>query len=307
ESDIFEVREPVLVRIASRPRDRAESVINADDPVPGIRSLAADPLLQQAVHVASGSLALSLRRLGDDEEAAAYGRKRTLSAARTLTRYARRSGGRPTPFGLFAGVGKASFGPAAKAGLAGLGEVSVRLDGAWLHRRVLAWLADPGVRRQVDVVLNDLSVLRDGRLTLRTGERQTSVRDNALVAAVRELTATPVPYTVLSDELSRRFPTLGPERLDAQLGGLVQHGLLLTSLTPHRIDDELLDRIEATLQNTLPDTAAGLRSIRSAAAAHEQDPPGAGLASWQVLLGQVRRLDASGESGDGHQRPPVHV
>ncbi|MGO4422132.1 lantibiotic dehydratase, partial [Streptomyces sp. MCAF7] len=103
ESDIFEVREPVLVRIASRPRDRAESVINADDPVPGIRSLAADPLLQQAVHVASGSLALSLRRLGDDEEAAAYGRKRTLSAARTLTRYARRSGGRPTPFGLFAG------------------------------------------------------------------------------------------------------------------------------------------------------------------------------------------------------------
>ncbi|NUS89665.1 MAG: lantibiotic dehydratase [Streptomyces sp.] len=307
ESDIFEVREPVLVRIASRPRDRAENVINADDPVPGIRSLAADPLLQQAVHVASGSLALSLRRLGDDEEAAAYGRKRTLSAARTLTRYARRSGGRPTPFGLFAGVGRARFGPAAKAGPAGPGEVSVRLDGAWLHRRVLAWLADPRVRRRVDVVLNDLCVLRDNRLTLRTGERQTSVRDNALVAAVRELTAAPVPYTALSDELSRRFPTLGPERLDAQLGGLVQHGLLLTSVTPHRIDDELLDRIEAALQDPLPDTAAGLRSIRSAAAAHEQDPPGAGLASWQTLLDRVRRLDAPGESGDGHQRPPVHV
>ncbi|MEU5101757.1 lantibiotic dehydratase [Streptomyces sp. NPDC021354] len=307
ESEIFEVREPVLVRIASRPRDRAEAVISPDDPVPGIRSLAADPLLQQAVHVASGSLALSLRRLGDDEEAAAYGRKRTLSAARTLTRYARRSGGRPTPFGLFAGVGRARFGPAAKAGFRGSGEVSVRLDGAWLHRRVTAWLAHPGVRRRVDVILNDLCVLRDGRLTLRTGERQTSVRDNALVAAVRELTAGPVPYAALFDELSRRFPTLGPERLDAQLGGLVQHGLLLTSLTPHRIDDEYLDRIEAALQDTLPDTAAGLRSIRSAAAAHEQDPPGEGLASWQALLDRVRRLDAPGESGDGHQRPPVHV
>ncbi|GAA2338720.1 lantibiotic dehydratase [Streptomyces cuspidosporus] len=307
ESELFEVREPVLVRIASRPRGRAEAVIDADDPVPGIRGLAADPLLQQAVHVASGSLALSLRRLGDDEGAAALGRKRTLSAARTLTRYARRSGGRPTPFGLFAGVGRARFGTAAKAGIEGPGEVSVRLDGAWLHRRVTAWLADPRVRRRVDVVLNDLCVLRDGRLTLRTGERQTSVRDNALVAAVRELTATPIPYAALIDELSRRFPALATERLDAQLGGLVQHGLLLTSLTPHRIDDEFLDRMEAALQDTLPDAAAGLRSIRSAAAAHEQDPPGEGLASWQTLLDRVRRLDAPGESGEGHERPPVHV
>ncbi|OMI34076.1 lantibiotic dehydratase [Streptomyces sparsogenes] len=307
EPELFEVREPVLVRIASRPRGRAEAVIDADDPVPGIRGLAADPLLQQAVHVASGSLALSLRRLGDDEGAAAHGRKRTLSAARTLTRYARRSGGRPTPFGLFAGVGRARFGTAAKAGIEGPGEVSVRLDGAWLHRRVTAWLADPRVRRRVDVVLNDLCVLRDGRLTLRTGERQTSVRDNALVAAVRELTATPIPYAALIDELSRRFPALATERLDAQLGGLVQHGLLLTSLTPHRIDDEFLDRIEAALQDTLPDAAAGLRSIRSAAAAHEQDPPGGGLASWQVLVDRVRRLDAPGESGEGHERPPVHV
>jgi len=216
-------------------------------------------------------------------------------------------------------VGRARFGHAVKAGSAGPGEVSVRLDGAWLHRRVLDWLAHPGVRRGVDVVLNDLCVLRDGRLTLRTGERRTSVRHSALVAAVRELTAVPVPYAFLFDELSRRFPTLGPDRLDAQLGGLVQHGFLLTSLTPYRIDEALLDRIEAAVKDPLPDAAAGLRAIRSAAAAHERDAPGRGLASWQTLLDRVHRLDApegndrsgkkadAGDNGDGRGRPPVHV
>ncbi|GHB24020.1 lantibiotic dehydratase [Streptomyces viridiviolaceus] len=314
ESDLFEVHEPVLVRIASRPRDQegAGALVDADDPVPGVRRLAADPLLRQAVEVASGSLALSLRQIGDDAGVAALGRKRLLSAARTLTRYARRSGGRPTPFGLFAGVGRARFGPVAKAGPAGAGEVSVRLDGGWLHRRVLAWLADPGVRRRVDVTLNDLCVLRDGRLTLSTGERQVSVRDTALVAAVRELAAVPVPYAALFDELARRFPALPPDRLDAQLGGLLQHGLLLTSLTPHRIDDELLDRIEAAVKDTLPDAATGLRAIRSAAAAHEQDPPGRGHESWRTLLDGVHRLDAAGRTGQGAEsgvdrRPPVHV
>jgi len=68
EYELFEVHEPLLVRTASRPRDweGAGSLIDADDPVPGVRGLAADPLLRQAVQVASGSLALSLRRLDDD-------------------------------------------------------------------------------------------------------------------------------------------------------------------------------------------------------------------------------------------------
>ncbi|MFI9785901.1 lantibiotic dehydratase [Kitasatospora sp. NPDC051984] len=290
--------------MASTPRTGAEARIDPDDPVPGVRRLAANPLLRQAVEVASGSLALSLQRLGEPDGAAALGRKRTVSAARTLTRYARRSGGRPTPFGLFAGVGRASFGAAAKSSPAGAGQVRVRLDGGWLHRRVLAWLAVPEVRRRVEVVLDDLSVLRDGRLLRHTGERELSVRDNALVARVRELAARPVGYAALLDDLAGRFPQLPAERIDALLAGLVQHGFLLTSLTPHRIDDALLTRIESAVDGVVPGAAEGLRAVRAAAAAHERDRPGEGLESWRALLDEVRALDPADRAGE---RPPVQV
>ncbi|MFD8594776.1 lantibiotic dehydratase [Kitasatospora sp. NPDC059646] len=290
--------------MASTPRTGAEARIDPDDPVPGVRRLAADPLLRQAVEVASGSLSLSLQRLGEPDGAAALGRKRTVSAARTLTRYARRSGGRPTPFGLFAGVGRARFGAAAKSSPAGPGQVRVRLDGGWLHRRVLDWLAVPEVRRRIEVVLDDLSVLRDGRLLRHTGEREVSVRDNALVARVRELAARPVGYAALLADLAERFPQLPAERIDAVLAGLVQHGFLLTSLTPHRIDDALLARIESAVDGAVPGAAEGLRAVRAAAAVHERDRPGEGLASWRALLDEVRALDPADRAGE---RPPVQV
>ncbi|GGT36391.1 lantibiotic dehydratase [Streptomyces althioticus] len=305
-SAAFEVRDPVLVRMASRPRGTDLEGVDAADPVPGARRLAADPVLGQAVRVASGSLAHSLDRLTGDEGVAALGRKRTLSAARTLTRYARRAAARPTPFGLFAGVGRARFGSAAKAE-PGAGEVAVRLDGAWLRRRVMAWLAEPSVRRRVDVVLNDLCFVRDGRLCLRTGGQERSVRDNALVGAVRDRTRTLVGYGDLLDTLTRRFPSLDAERLDGQLAELVRRGFLLTSLTPHRIDTALLDGIEAVLDEALPDDARALRDIRAACARHERDSPGAGGESWHRLLDEVRRLDVPDTDGDAQARPPVHV
>ncbi|MFJ8695104.1 lantibiotic dehydratase [Streptomyces roseolilacinus] len=292
--------------MASRPRGAALATVDAAEPVSGARQLASDPLLGQAVRVASGSLAHSLATLTSDEGVTALGRKRALSAARTLTRYARRAGARPTPFGLFAGVGTARFGSAAKAE-PGTGEVAVRLDGAWLRRRVLAWLAEPSVRRGVDVVLNDLCFLRDGRLCLRTGGQEQSVRDNALVSAVRERARTWVPYADLLGSLTERFPTPDTERLDRQLAGLLQHGFLLTSITPHRLDTALLDGIEAVLDTALPDDAQALRDIRAACARHQEDPPGLGGDSWQRLLDEVRRLDVPGTDGDAHARPPLHV
>lgn len=159
----------------------------------------------------------------------------------------------------------------------------------------------------MDVVLNDLCFLRDGRLYLRTGGQEQSVRDNALVGAVRERARTLVPYADLLVWLTERFPALDTERLDRQLAGLLQHGFLLTSVTPHRIDTALLDGIEAVLDAALPDDAQALRDIRAACARHQADPPGQGCDSWQQLLDEVRRLDVPGTDGDAHARPPLHV
>ncbi|MGW7410882.1 lantibiotic dehydratase [Streptomyces sp. NPDC054863] len=297
--------EPVVVRRAGTPRTRPVPPVDPADPLPGLRSLAADPYLRGAVDVASGSLSAVLRQL-DGEGGEALSRKHALGAARALSRYARRAGGRPTPFGLFAGVSAARFGDAAKAETGGPGRVAVRLDGDWLHRRVQDWLKNPQVRSQAEVVLSDLCVLRDGRLTLHTGERETSVRDNRAVARVREAAARPVGYRALLDVLTEENPGTDPARLDGLLAGLVQHGFLLTSLTPHRIDDAFLDRLGTVLDAAEPDAAHGLRAVREAAAAHERDRPGEGRESWRALLESVRELGAAG-AGDARDRPPVQA
>lgn len=102
-SAAFEAREPVLVRIASRPRGAARATVDAAEPLPGRDSSSPIPSFGQAVRVTSGALARSLAGLTSGEGTTALGRTRTLSAARTPTRYARRARARPTPFGLFAG------------------------------------------------------------------------------------------------------------------------------------------------------------------------------------------------------------
>jgi hypothetical protein len=70
----------------------------------------ADPVLREAVACASPSLALRADRIAADPGVPA---RRVLSAATALARYQLRAAGRPTPFGLFAGVAGARFGGSA--------------------------------------------------------------------------------------------------------------------------------------------------------------------------------------------------
>ncbi|MFC8869750.1 lantibiotic dehydratase [Streptomyces sp. NPDC057148] len=82
-----------------------------------------------------------------------------------------------------------------------------------------AWLTEPSVRRRVDGGLNDLCLVRDGRLCLCTGGQEQSVRDNALVGAVRERARTSVPHADLPLSSTERFPALGADRLDRHRPG----------------------------------------------------------------------------------------
>ncbi|MFJ8740823.1 lantibiotic dehydratase [Embleya sp. NPDC127516] len=295
----------VFVRMASVPRaetgpgpDRVEPVRDTADAhtLAGLRRITADPLLREAVRVASGSLSAALDRI---DEGIDPGPKRLAGTALSVTRYALRMAGRPTPFGLFAGVTAARLGASAHVRVHGPGSKAVRLDAGRLDERVRDWLAAPEVRRRVDVMLNDLCRVRGDRLMLAGPEREISVRHSPLVAHLRTIATHPVPYETLLDRVGAAFPGAPRDRLDASVAQLLRHGFLLSSITPHRLDDALLDRIDGAVED-LPDAAREFRATRTAVREYEKARPGEGTAPWRRLMALVDpHTDAA--------HPPVQV
>ncbi|GAA2931343.1 lantibiotic dehydratase [Streptomyces thioluteus] len=291
--DHYENAGPLFVRMAGAPRTRY-ALPGTADPLTRVRALAADPPLREAVQVASGSLAGTLGRIDAGEVPTP---KNLAGTALSLTRYALRHSGRPTPFGLFAGVTTAGTGPA-RFTLTGPGRKAARIDGAWLDARIHEWLRLPEVRRRVDVVVNNLCRTRGNRLLLPTAtpaRKEISVRRNALVTWVCTAAAAPVPYTRLLEQAAAAFPQLPDERVDAVLAQLVRHGFLLTSIDQ---PGAALDRVEAAVA-AAPGAAERLRGAREALRAYERTAPGEGGGAWH------RVLDAL--SADPAANPPAHV
>ncbi|OPC79420.1 lantibiotic dehydratase [Embleya scabrispora] len=280
--------EPDAVTSSADPAD-------AETPA-ALRRATADPLFREALGIAGGSLSAALDRLDAGIDP---GPKRLRGMAMSVSRYALRMSGRPTPFGLFAGVATGRFGPNARVVVRGHAAKAVRLDAERLHERVQAWLALPEVRSRVDVVLNDLSRVRDGRLILPGPTRELSVRHSALVEHVCATVTHPVPYESVLDRTAEAFPDAPRDRLDAAVAQLLRYGFLISSITPHRLDDALFDRIAGAIEE-LPEAAATFRATRIAVREYEKVPPGEGGDAW-------RRLTALLDPDADTDHPPAQV
>lgn len=167
----------------------------------------------EAVSLASASLAAEADRVVAGERLRLKSLRRI---AISLTKYRSRMSHRPTPFGLFAGVGLAGFGPAPAREPVGDGRSVTRPDAAWLDGVLETLREVPAVLERSRLTANNLHTVRNGRLVLvdhhdRTGERQLagSVRDSRVVrhllaAAAR---ATPFPgWWKRGSGSSRRHP-----------------------------------------------------------------------------------------------------
>jgi hypothetical protein len=115
---IYQAGGVLLLRAAARPLDSA--LAPWPDPADSEQLRAwlvkawQDPVLREAVASASPPLALRANRVGAGQGVPA---RQVRSAAVALARYQLRAAGRPTPFGLFAGVAEARLGgPASEAG-----------------------------------------------------------------------------------------------------------------------------------------------------------------------------------------------
>ena len=203
-------------------------------PDPAACSGGLDPVVRRALALASPSLlgALDRARPGGPGVARLEGK---------LLRYLIRMATRPTPFGLFAGVGVARWGDRTDLAIGGPPRTRTRLDMEWLLGLVLRLEADPEVRRHLRLVASTAAFERGGRMHLSEraptgspGVAADSVSVRATGAVRRALTVArrPVRHADLAADLLAAVPGATPERVDQLIAQLCDAGLLLTDLRP---------------------------------------------------------------------------
>lgn len=193
----------------------------------------ADPRIRLAIAVGSRSLLAALDR------AAASGQP-DRQAESKLLRYLIRMATRPTPYGLFAGVGLASFGERTELLLSDeQPRRRARPDMAWLLQLVARLESKPEVRDRLRLATNPAAYFRAGRVVI--GERvvlgeagqapEVSIRATPAVCKALEAAQAPIPYAQLRSDLLQS-PGATSERVDRFLNDLIEQTFLLSDLRP---------------------------------------------------------------------------
>ncbi|WP_172387340.1 lantibiotic dehydratase [Streptomyces sp. MNP-20] len=206
-----------------------------------------NPAFADGLRAASPRLARAVERaLSDDEVPPRRMRKTVVATAR----YWLRATGRPTPFGLFAGVAVARCGPATARIGSGHQPVA-RVDTLWLDhiRRDLQQRRD--VLPHLTLQVNDLTARRGASLERPLpGGRRACARLTRPLSAVLDKAARPVPCRDLIDHLL----TLGgtPQQALRLLREALEAGFLTSQLSAPMTDPDPLGHILDTLQPLAP-------------------------------------------------------
>ncbi|MFI9598102.1 lantibiotic dehydratase [Nonomuraea sp. NPDC052265] len=213
--------------------------------------------------------------------------------------------GRPTPFGLFAGIATAGIGPAAAA-IGTRHQAFARVDADWITGLIDQIEQHPGLRPRLTVVANNLGIVRDDRFivaSLAEGEaraarpvREISVRLTRPVRSALETASAPVPFSRLVDDLVRRFPRASEASIVDLLSTLIGQRILITNLRPPLTIADPLPYLIEVLHNVgedLADVAAlllDLEDIRDLLARHNSTADAAQTAAIRATT--TRRMAA---------------
>jgi lantibiotic biosynthesis protein len=207
----------------------------------------ADNPFQQAVTVASPDLADQVAAVLDGQVTdSRRARRASLSVARYAIRYTRRS----TPFGLFAGVAPVRFGgePAARVGAAH--ETFSRPGPEWLDVLISAIEADSSAMADVEVMVNNLAAVRDGRVWVPAeGGSEFSLKLTPAVALVLETARSPVQWSALAGKLAAELPQAEESRCKTLVTELLRTRVLRSSL---RVPATVTDPASALPVDSLP-------------------------------------------------------
>jgi thiopeptide-type bacteriocin biosynthesis protein len=292
-----------LLRAAALPLDCALAGPALDDAAAcraWLRRVWKLPGFAEAVRQATPGLA---GRVDEIITGQAVSGKRVRRAAVSAVRYLARAVGRPTPFGLFAGVAPVHV--AAQADVQwGTGHTALaRADTLWLSDIIDRLESDPALLNRLDVTFSSLAVQRGGRLEIWHGPDLVSIRETAAVRTAQDTATTPIAFGVLAGKLSAQFPDASRESVRAMLATLVRQGFLLTFLrAPMTVTDPLahvVNRLRAVGAATVPSAAhllSGLEAIHRDLDTLAQDEPPGRAAARIALAGRMRALSPAGRT-----------
>ncbi|MEU9047819.1 MULTISPECIES: lantibiotic dehydratase [unclassified Kitasatospora] len=242
------------------------------------------PQVRLAVEVASRDLAAALHRTRpDDPEARRVRRK--------LTRYLIRMCTRPTPFGVFAGVGLARWSDHTDLALGPYPpRTRTRPDMAWLLGLIHRLEEEPEIRAGLRLVTNAAVVLRGERALLRDAEADAaadtvSVRLTPAVQQVLEMARHPVT----ADDLAAGLAGLAgatPDKAAGLVERLRAQGFLQTDLRPPLTNGDPATHVRERLA-AVPgarELAAGLDHLSRDLARWDALPLDARVRPWADLL-----------------------
>jgi thiopeptide-type bacteriocin biosynthesis protein len=260
------------------------------------------PDLADAVRQASPSLA---DRVDTIRTGRPMGDKQIRRATTALTRYVLRAFGRPTPFGLFAGVTPVRVDRAVQVRWGEGHRPAARVTAEWLADVIAELEAHPDLLERLDIAVNDLAVQRGRRLEVPQGPNRVTIRYTDAVAAVRDAATDRIRFGVLADRLAEDFQTIDRSTVRATLTELVRQGFLLTDLhAPFTITDPLahiVHRLRAADADTLPAIAPLLRALQSIQAEvhhHNQETTSTAERSQarETVTRRMRRVSQAGRT-----------
>ncbi|WP_406110361.1 lantibiotic dehydratase [Kitasatospora purpeofusca] len=202
-----------------------------------LRDVWADEHLAEALELAGPILADRVRQLTDDPEP---GSREVRRAALSTARYVLRASGRPTPFGLFAGVQAASFGRSCELRWGTDHRIVRSVPAARLAEAIERLEHLPDILAHLEVATNSTVHVRGERLVVphrpivrhgsATTAADTSLRHTRPVALALAAARHPIRLGDLALKLRAEFPTASAERVGGILSELVAHRALVTNL-----------------------------------------------------------------------------
>ncbi|WP_218011186.1 lantibiotic dehydratase [Herbidospora mongoliensis] len=230
----------------------------------------------------------------------------------SVSRYLLRMTGRPTPFGLVAGVAPAEFGPATVAGATwGDAHRAVAQPAAgWLAEVIDRLEATPDVLIRLDVTTNSTLTKRGDDVVVPhqprfDGERavvptEVTIRLTSAVQLVVESAQRPIPVAELVAKLQAEAATVSIERITAMVSTLITRRVLITNLHAPSTETNPLDHLVRVLDTAgitdLDEIAELTRCLRDSLhllGEHNTAPPAGQAEVRQQLVERMRSQSPS--------------
>lgn len=322
-SATFQVAGPALLRACAHPVLPVPAWPNLEDRTPaGARAgqqwlrrvWTIDPVAEAIGH-ASPNLARAVQQHCETAPQQLDPRKVQRSVL-SVARYLLRMAGRPTPFGLLAGVATVDFGPAAAAGAAwGQAHRVVAQPAAdWLADVTAALENRPDVAAGLQVIVNSTLTVRgdqvivphqpsadDDRGVVAT---EVAIRLTPAVRLVLDAARVPVAVADLVGKLRAEAPAVPVPRITAMVSTLLTRRVLISNLHAGSTHTDPLGHLLHALDTTgaaeasgAADLVAGLRETAALVEEHHRVPAG-DQAGVRVRL--TARMQALNPFSAGH-------